>query len=155
MADVIARVRLAKGRVGYFDELTRIHLTVSNPEKPVFAGMNTANIKRAVRSGVLRLVYGSLELEAKQVQKDMHADKAAVEVKTVKAEPAKAVEPAKAEQAPEVPAVEPAPEVAPVETAATEAVEEAAAEEAEEVKEEAPKKATRRKKPAAEEKTEE
>lgn len=73
MSQVIGRVRLSKGRVGYFDELTRIHLTISKPEAPVFAGMNTANLKRAVRGGVLRLVAGSLELEQNKVVKDIHA----------------------------------------------------------------------------------
>lgn len=150
MADVIARVRLAKGRVGYFDDLTRIHLTVSNPEKPVFAGMNTANIKRAVRSGVLRLVTGSLELETKQVQKDMHAE--AVKTAEIKTAPAAKAAPVKEEAAPvEAPAVVEVPAVE--ETPVEEVVE--AAKETEEVKEEAPKKSPRRKKPAVEEKTEE
>jgi len=61
MASVIAVVRLAPGRVGYFDELTRIHLTLQTPQKPVIEGMNTTNLKKAVKSGSLQVVSGSLE----------------------------------------------------------------------------------------------
>jgi hypothetical protein len=61
MASVIAVVRLAPGRVGYFDDITRIHLTIANPEKPVIEGMNVTNLKRAVRGGSIKVVAGSLE----------------------------------------------------------------------------------------------
>lgn len=129
MSQVIGRVRLSKGRVGYFDELTRIHLTISKPEASVIAGMNTANLKRAVRGGVLRLVAGSLELEQNKVVKDIHAKeetKAAPEavVETVVVEEAP-VEAAKEEPKGE-PAAEEAKEEVPAETANEEAVEEEA-----------------------------
>lgn len=61
---VLGKIRLAPGEVGFYDELTRIHLTIANPERHVLAGMNTTNIKRAVRSGRLLLASGSLDLEA-------------------------------------------------------------------------------------------
>lgn len=57
---VIATVRLAPGQVGFYDDLTRIHLTIQNPEKHVLSGHNTSNIKIAVGSKRLLLVSGSL-----------------------------------------------------------------------------------------------
>lgn len=57
---IIGNVRLAPGQVGFYDEHTRIHLTIANPEKPVFSNMNTSILKTAVRSGRLLLV-GSLD----------------------------------------------------------------------------------------------
>lgn len=60
---ILGIVRLAPGQVGYFDDLTRIHLTLANPEKPVIAGMNTTNLRRAVGNGSLKLVSGSLTVE--------------------------------------------------------------------------------------------
>lgn len=72
MKNIIAYVRLAPGQVGFYDELTRIHLTISNPQAAILAGMNTTNIKRSVRSGRLILVSGSLEPEAK-LQKEADA----------------------------------------------------------------------------------
>lgn len=59
---VIGIVRLGPGRVGYFDELTRIHLTLASPEKPVFNSMNTTNLKKAVKFGSLKLVSGTLDV---------------------------------------------------------------------------------------------
>lgn len=56
---VIAIVRLNPGQGAYYDELTRIHLTVRSPQANVYAGMNTEGLKRSVKSGRLRLVQGS------------------------------------------------------------------------------------------------
>ncbi|WP_025115892.1 hypothetical protein [Lysinibacillus fusiformis] len=83
MTQVIGKVGLSKGRVGYFDELTRIHLTISKPEAFVLVGMNTANLKRAIRSGILRLVTGSLELEQNKVVKNIHVQEVTKAAKTV------------------------------------------------------------------------
>ncbi len=83
MTQVIGKVGLSKGRVGYFDELTRIHLTISKPEASVLAGMNTANLKRAIRSGILRLVTGSLELEQNMAVKNIHVQEVTKAAKTV------------------------------------------------------------------------
>jgi hypothetical protein len=60
---VIGTVRLAPGKVGYFDQVTRIHLTISSPEKQVTDTMNTENLKRAVKTGAIKLVSGSLNSE--------------------------------------------------------------------------------------------
>lgn len=59
---IIATVRLAPGRVGYFDELTRTHLTIKAPEKDIHDTMDTTGLKRAVKSGAILLVSGSLDL---------------------------------------------------------------------------------------------
>jgi len=61
MSTIIGKVRLARGNVGYFDDLTRIYLTLASPEKPVFSGMNTKNLKHAVKTGTLQLVWGTLD----------------------------------------------------------------------------------------------
>lgn len=151
MAVEIAKIRLAAGRVGFYDDATRIHLTISRPEAVIYAGMNTTNIKRAVHSKSLRLVAGSLDVGPAKVEKDMH----------IKETAAKAPEPKEAESV--TPVVEPvkeeaqveAPkaEEAPIVVEATEAVVEPVVEipevaeaPAEEEKKEAQKKTSRRKK---------
>ena len=57
--EIIATVRLQPGEVGYYDELSRIHLTVGNPQANIYAGMNCSQLRRSVQSGRLRLVSGS------------------------------------------------------------------------------------------------
>lgn len=57
---VIAKVKLNPGQGGYFDPITRIHLTYGNPEGEVYAGMNTEGLKAAVRNKRISLVTGSL-----------------------------------------------------------------------------------------------
>lgn len=59
----IALIRLARGQVGYYDELSRIHLTIGQPEAPVYAGTNCSQLRRSVKSGRLILVSGSLGVE--------------------------------------------------------------------------------------------
>lgn len=147
MVNVIAKVRLASGRIGFFDEATRIHLSVSRPEASIHAGMNTANIKRAVQQKVLHLVAGSLEVGPKTVDRDMQI-KSTVRHPETKKEVKEEVktEPVKEE------IIE-----APKEEAKAEPVEEAKVEEtpAEEVKEEAPKRKRTPRKAAEETKEEE
>lgn len=58
--EVIATVRLAQGRVGFYDELSRIHLSLGAPTAHVYSGTNCARLRRAVKSGIIRLVNGSL-----------------------------------------------------------------------------------------------
>lgn len=57
---VIAKVKLNPGKGGYFDPITRIHLTHGDSEKPVFAGMNTTNLRKAVRDKRIKITSGSL-----------------------------------------------------------------------------------------------
>lgn len=56
----IAEIRLAPGQVGFYDELTNIHLTLTKPYGNVYQGMNTSGLQRSVNSGRLLLVWGSL-----------------------------------------------------------------------------------------------
>lgn len=58
--DIIAEIRLSNGEVGWYDEYTRIYLTILNPTAYVYAGMNLTQIKRSLASGRIRLVRGSL-----------------------------------------------------------------------------------------------
>lgn len=60
MREVIATIKLAAGRVGFYDELSRIHLTLGAPTAHVYSGTNCARLRRAVRDGVIRLVDGTL-----------------------------------------------------------------------------------------------
>jgi hypothetical protein len=63
--EIIAVIRLSTGEVGYYDELSRIHLTIGNPQKEVVAGTNCTQLRRSVKSGRLRLLSGSLGEEKK------------------------------------------------------------------------------------------
>lgn len=169
--EVIAVVRLMPGQGGFFDELSRIHLTVGNPQASVFAGMNCAQLRRSVKSGRLSLLSGSLGEEIppfKLVQQGdnyilapNHEELAEAAVTTAvvtstKAaadEAPKTVVDKKTETQPEDAPKEAvdAPAEAPVEEPAEEAVEEATEESTEEAQkdEQAPsKKKTSRKKAA-------
>lgn len=56
----IAIVKLAPGKVAFYDEYTKIHLTLSNPTAKIYEGMNLKRIKNSVKFGVLQVVVGSL-----------------------------------------------------------------------------------------------
>lgn len=58
---IIARVRLGRGKNAFFDKYTRIHLGIANPEANILAGMNTTGIKRAIAYNTLYLISGSLD----------------------------------------------------------------------------------------------
>lgn len=60
MRKVIAKVKLNPGQGGYFDPITRIHLTHADPEKEIYAGMNTEGLKTAIRNKRISLISGSL-----------------------------------------------------------------------------------------------
>ena len=118
--DIIAEIRLSNGEVGWYDEYTRIYLTIMNPTAYVYAGMNLTQIKRSLASGRIRLVKGSL-----------------VKQEPVKPETSVETAPVEAPEKQEKPVVEEAPVIeeivieAPVEEKTEEApiVEETAAEE--------------------------
>ena len=57
MPAVIAKIRLAKGELGYMDELSGTYLNWSNPEKDILAG---TNLRRSVKARRIILVAGSL-----------------------------------------------------------------------------------------------
>lgn len=60
MSKIIARVRLAPGNVGYYDDLSKIYLTLSRPEANVYDYMNTTRLIKSVQSKTILLVAGSL-----------------------------------------------------------------------------------------------
>lgn len=140
MANVIAEIRLAPGEVGYYDDYSRIYLNAARPTAKIYAGMNTTQIRRSIRSGRLRIVSGSLDVPA--------APKAARPAPVAKPEKPAEEKPVEEKPAEEI-IVETVPELPaePVETAPAEAPEtETVVEEAE--AEEAPKPKRRRKKAA-------
>ena len=98
---IIAQVKLASGEVGYYDDYSRLYLTISNPIGVIYSGMNLTQIKHSVKSGRLKLISGSLYGEATKP----------VKVETpVKTEPVKPVEEPKKEE-PVVEEVKPVDEV--------------------------------------------
>lgn len=98
---IIAQVKLASGEVGYYDDYSRLYLTISNPIGIIYSGMNLTQIKHSVKSGRLKLISGSLYGEATKP----------VKVETpVKTEPVKPVKEPKKEE-PVVEEVKPAEEV--------------------------------------------
>ena len=123
----IAKIRLASGEVGYYDDYSRIYLSVANPEAYIYPGTNLFQIKRSIKSGRLRLIEGSLSepvVEKPVVTSGISTPKApevAVEVKAevVSEEAVPVVEedvPAKAETPEEVKVEEvsaPEEEIAP------------------------------------------
>lgn len=58
--DVIGKVRLARGEVAFYDDLSRIHLTLSRPTANVLSTMNTASLRRGVQYKRLELIAGTL-----------------------------------------------------------------------------------------------
>lgn len=59
---VIAKVRLARGRVGFYDDASRLHLTITKPDDLVHDYMNTKGLRQAVSNGSIILVSGSFTL---------------------------------------------------------------------------------------------
>lgn len=56
----IAEIALMPGQGGYWDPLSRIHLTAGNPHTIVYGGTNCAQLRRSVKAGRIRLVWGTL-----------------------------------------------------------------------------------------------
>nr|DAV25230.1 MAG TPA: hypothetical protein [Caudoviricetes sp.] len=59
----IAVVTLAPGQVGFYDDLSGIHLSLTNTEASITEGMNTAGLVNAVKAGKITVVSGSLGTE--------------------------------------------------------------------------------------------
>lgn len=64
--DMIAIVALAPSEVSYYDNKTGIRLNVANRYAPIFKDMDIINIRRSVKVGRLMLVNGVLPGEQKQ-----------------------------------------------------------------------------------------
>ena len=63
--NVIARIKLTAGQIGYFDDLTQIYLTRQNPVADVLAGMNCTTLVNAVRAGQICVIEGSITQNSK------------------------------------------------------------------------------------------
>lgn len=70
MPKTIAVVKLAQGHVAFYDEITRLHLTLGNSTEKITEDMNLTNIKRAIANKVLILVTGSLSVDNKIKQNE-------------------------------------------------------------------------------------
>lgn len=57
----IAEIQLMPGQGGYYDPLSRIHLTTARPKAIVYSGTNCAQLRRSIKAGRIRLSWGSLE----------------------------------------------------------------------------------------------
>lgn len=95
----IAVIRLSKGQVGYYDELSRIHLTLNKPEAIIYAGTNCTQLRRSIKSGRLKLISGSLGKEdvPKKLKKVSTFTKGSIIKKSELVTAEKSVEPTKAE----------------------------------------------------------
>lgn len=60
MANIVARIRLAPGETGYYDEKTDIYLNWLHPEADVKAGLDYSNLRRSVKYHRIVVVKGSL-----------------------------------------------------------------------------------------------
>lgn len=56
----VAVIALAPGQVGFFDNISGIHLSMAKKEAKVFPGMNTTGLIKAVKDGKITVVSGSL-----------------------------------------------------------------------------------------------
>lgn len=90
---VIAIVRLGRGEVAFFDEVSKVYLTLSRPVAQVYDTMNTANLRKAIYYKRLELVNGTLNpvdtkteepvIEEQVVNKEIKAVEVEVPVETV------------------------------------------------------------------------
>ena len=81
----IAVVKLAPGKVAFYDDYTKIHLTLSNPTASIYEGMNLKRIKNSVKFGVLQVLVGSLNTEIEEVPVKTihdHVDKSVINEST-------------------------------------------------------------------------
>lgn len=60
MAKVIARIRLAHGETGYYDEKSGIFLSWGHPEADVMEGTDCSGLRTSRRCGRIKVLSGSL-----------------------------------------------------------------------------------------------
>ena len=60
---IIATVKLEQGEVGFYDPLTRMHLTIAKPLSPVYDHWDLKTIRSAVHNRRLRLINGTLTVD--------------------------------------------------------------------------------------------
>lgn len=63
MKKIIAVVKLSRNKIGYYDPLTRIHLTIADPTAEVTSDLNVSNLKEALKYGVIQVTKGDLDGE--------------------------------------------------------------------------------------------
>lgn len=56
----IAEIALMPGQGGYYDPLSRVHMTTARPYATIYSGTNCAQLRRSVQAGRIRLTWGSL-----------------------------------------------------------------------------------------------
>ena len=64
-SQIIRIIKLSQGEVAFYDELSRIHLTISRPQANIYDYMNTSALKRAVANKKIVLVAGTLVAASK------------------------------------------------------------------------------------------
>lgn len=57
---LIAKIKLALGQIGFYDETSGIYLTQQNPSANIYAGTNCIKLSEAVKENKLILVEGTL-----------------------------------------------------------------------------------------------
>jgi len=63
---VIAKIGLAPGRIGYYDEVSGINLTTAKSVVDILPGTNTSKISEDIKLGKIVLIQGSLNIVHKQ-----------------------------------------------------------------------------------------
>lgn len=58
---MVAQITLASGQLGFYDEISNIRLTPSNPTRSIAYGTNTLGLKKAVEEGKIILLNGTLD----------------------------------------------------------------------------------------------
>lgn len=84
----IAKIKLAAGSVGWYEPLSRIHLTLSNPIAEIKAGTKLEGIRKSLSYGTIILLEGSINeddiLEALDKQAEKEVPEEVLEVATFK-----------------------------------------------------------------------
>ena len=57
---LIAKIKLALGQIGFYDEVSGIYLTQQNSSANIYAGTNCIKLSEAVKENKLILVEGTL-----------------------------------------------------------------------------------------------
>lgn len=63
---VIAKIGLAPGRIGYYDEVSGINLTAAKSVVDILPGTNTSKILEDIKLGKIILIQGSLNIVHKK-----------------------------------------------------------------------------------------
>ena len=60
MAKIIARIRLANGETGYYDDKSKVFLSWAHPEADVTDDMNCHDLRRSAKIGRIKVIEGTL-----------------------------------------------------------------------------------------------